>query len=62
MKPKVDSKAPLPVVLEQIERGMIESAIRRARFNRTKAARTLGVTYRALRYRIERLGIDPDTL
>ena len=28
------------------------------RFNRTAAARLLGITFRALRYRMERLGIN----
>ena len=33
-------------------------ALAKTGFNRTAAARLLGVTFRSLRYRIERLGIE----
>ena len=32
-------------------------ALDQTRFNRTAAAKLLGITFRALRYRMERLGI-----
>jgi two-component system, NtrC family, response regulator PilR len=41
-----------------IERGIIEQALQRTRFNRTQAATLLGLNLRQLRYRIEQLGID----
>ncbi|MDP1683356.1 MAG: helix-turn-helix domain-containing protein, partial [Burkholderiales bacterium] len=33
-------------------------ALEQTRFNKTAAARVLGVTFRSLRYRLERLGIE----
>ncbi len=49
---------PLPEYLDLIERRAIEAALTRTRFNKTAAARLLGITFRALRYRMERLGIE----
>ncbi len=37
---------------------MILDALQKTRFNRTAAARILGVTFRSLRYRMERLGLN----
>ena len=37
---------------------MILDALAKTGFNRTAAARLLGVSFRSLRYRMERLGID----
>ena len=48
---------PLPAYLDSIERAAIVEALQQTGFNRTAAARILGVTFRALRYRMERLGI-----
>ena len=44
--------------LDRFERQLILDALAKTGFNRTAAARLLGVTFRSLRYRIERLGID----
>lgn len=44
--------------LNRLERQMILDALGKTGFNRTAAARLLGVTFRSLRYRIERLGIE----
>jgi two-component system response regulator PilR (NtrC family) len=46
--------------VNQIERQMILDALEKTKFNRTAAARLLGVSFRSLRYRIERLGIEDD--
>jgi two-component system response regulator PilR (NtrC family) len=51
-------KSPLPDYLDRIEREAILEALGKTRFNRTAAARLLGITFRALRYRMERLGIN----
>jgi two-component system response regulator PilR (NtrC family) len=51
-------KSPLPDYLDRIEREAILEALGKTRFNRTAAARLLGITFRALRYRMERLGIS----
>ena len=49
---------PLPEYLDLMERRAIEAALTRTRFNKTAAARLLGITFRALRYRMDRLGIE----
>jgi two-component system, NtrC family, response regulator PilR len=49
---------PLQDYLDRVEREAILEALDRTRFNRTAAARLLGITFRALRYRMERLGIN----
>ncbi|HUN68799.1 MAG TPA: sigma-54 dependent transcriptional regulator, partial [Burkholderiales bacterium] len=54
---------PLPEYLDRIEREAILDALAKTGFNRTAAAKLLGVTFRALRYRMQRLGIrepEPD--
>jgi len=50
-------KYPLTDYLDRIEREAILEALRQTQFNRTAAAKILGVTFRALRYRMERLSI-----
>ncbi len=50
-------KYPLADYLDRIERDAILEALHQTRFNRTAAAKVLGVTFRALRYRMERLSI-----
>jgi two-component system response regulator PilR (NtrC family) len=44
--------------LNRIEKQAILEALAKTAFNRTAAARLLGVSFRSLRYRIERLGIE----
>ncbi|MBK1681155.1 sigma-54-dependent transcriptional regulator [Rhodocyclus tenuis] len=44
--------------MDRVERQAILEALAKTGFNRTAAARLLGVTFRSLRYRIERLGIE----
>ena len=46
--------------MNRIERQAILDALAKTGFNRTAAARLLGITFRSLRYRIERLGIEED--
>lgn len=50
--------AGLQSYLDHAEKQAIVSALERTRYNRTAAARLLGVTFRSLRYRMERLGIE----
>jgi len=52
------ASVPLPDYLERIEKKAILEALEKTRYNRTAAARLLGITFRALRYRMERLGIN----
>jgi two-component system response regulator PilR (NtrC family) len=44
--------------LEDIERDAIVKALEKTRYNKTKAAQVLGISFRALRYRIKKLGIE----
>ncbi len=53
----VGDKWPLQDYLDRVERQAINEALEKTRFNRTAAAKLLGITFRAMRYRMERLGI-----
>jgi two-component system, NtrC family, response regulator PilR len=44
--------------LEDVEREAIVKALEQTRYNKTAAAKVLGITFRALRYRIKKLGIE----
>ncbi|MCX7170782.1 MAG: sigma-54 dependent transcriptional regulator [Proteobacteria bacterium] len=44
--------------LDQVEKQVILDALKKTRFNRTAAAKLLGVTFRSLRYRMQRLGLN----
>ena len=43
-----------------MEREAILEALARTSFNRTAAAKLLGITFRTLRYRMQRLGITDE--
>ena len=71
LKPLVDERAPedgmradghppvtsLPAYLDQVEREAILAALAKTNFNRTAAAKAMGITFRQLRYRMQRLEI-----
>lgn len=44
--------------MENIERRILESALKDARYNKTEAARRLGITFRSLRYKLDKYGIE----
>jgi two-component system response regulator PilR (NtrC family) len=44
--------------LESVERAAIEKALQANRYNKTATARQLGLTLRALRYRMQKLDMD----
>jgi two-component system response regulator PilR (NtrC family) len=50
-------KWPLQDYLDRVERAAINEALEKTRYNRTAAAKLLGITFRAMRYRMERLAI-----
>jgi two-component system response regulator PilR (NtrC family) len=52
--------APLPAYLDKLERDAILQALGKTGFNRTAAARLLGITFRQLRYRMQRLNIKDE--
>lgn len=54
-------KYPLTDYLDKVEREAILEALKQTGFNRTAAAKILGVTFRALRYRMARLDITDAT-
>ena len=52
----------LPDYLDEVERDIIRRALAKTHFNRTQAAELLGISFRQLRYRMQRLSIhEPDT-
>ena len=56
--PESGSNMALPDYLDHVERQAIMEALTKTRFNKTAAAKLLGITFRALRYRLDRLGIE----
>lgn len=44
--------------LEEVEKKVITEALEKTRWNKTAAARLLGISFRALRYRLEKLGLN----
>jgi len=44
--------------LDLLERSIIEQALQITRYNRTQAAKLLGISFRSMRYRMERLSIE----
>jgi two-component system response regulator PilR (NtrC family) len=57
-QPMSNMPAGLGVQLEDMERDAIVKALEQTRFNKTAAAKVLGMSFRALRYRIKKLGIE----
>ncbi|MCT7294592.1 sigma-54 dependent transcriptional regulator [Ralstonia sp. CHL-2022] len=58
--PSVALPIDLPAYLESVERNVILAALDQTGFNRTAAAKLLGLSFRQLRYRMQQLGIrDP---
>lgn len=51
-------KESLDDYLERVERATIEKALTQTQQNKTAAAKLLGISFRALRYKLEKLGIE----
>ena len=58
IEPGETAGSALPTFIEEIERAAIQRALQDNRYNKTKAAAQLGITFRALRYKLKKLGID----
>ncbi|MEZ0469292.1 sigma-54-dependent transcriptional regulator [Luteimonas salinilitoris] len=58
MSPYDTASSALPSYIEEIERAAIQQALQDNRFNKTKTASALGITFRALRYKLKKLGIE----
>ncbi len=56
--PRHELPASLPEHLDGVERELILRALAKTRFNRTQAATLLGISFRQLRYRMQRLAIQ----
>ncbi len=50
----------LEAYLEEIEKNLLLQALEKNRWNRTNTAKALGMTFRQLRYRLQKLGLDKD--
>ncbi len=57
----IDSFLPDGVTLDEHEQAIIREALRRADGNKSQAARLLGVTRNALRYRLSQMGMEDKT-
>lgn len=51
-------QVPLEEYIGNVERDMIVKALEETRYNKTAAAKKLGITFRALRYKIKKLGLE----
>src|SRR5690606_19723597 len=48
----------LDTYLEEIEKEVLCSTLENSRWNKTLAAKKLGISFRSLRYRLKKLGLD----
>ena len=53
-----DLDGPLDAILEAVERRTIVRALEQVRWNKTRAAKRLGISFGALRYRMQKLDLD----
>ena len=58
ISPYDTASSALPSYIEEIERAAIQQALQENRYNKTRTAAALGITFRALRYKLKKLGID----
>lgn len=56
--PSLADGTALPEAIEQMERETIQKALEANRYNKTKTAAALGITFRALRYKLKKLGME----
>ncbi len=54
---KTDNELALDSMLDDLEKQKIIEALEKTRWNKTAAAKLLGISFRALRYRLEKLGL-----
>jgi two-component system, NtrC family, response regulator PilR len=46
--------------LQQVEKNILLNALEKSRWNKTLTAKKLGITFRSLRYRLQKLGLDDE--
>jgi two-component system response regulator PilR (NtrC family) len=56
--PAATAAVPLDDYISSLERSAIMKALEESRYNKTAAAKKLGITFRALRYKLKKLEID----
>ena len=56
--PELEDEQSLDTYMEDIEKQMLEDALRKARYNKTRAAEMLGISFRSFRYKIKKFGIE----
>ena len=56
--PPASGQQPLGHYLDDVEKEAIRQALEQTRYNKTAAAKLLGMTFRQLRYRIKKLGLE----
>lgn len=56
--PFIAGQTSLQEYLDKAEQQIIEQVLQKTRYNRTQAAKILGISFRSMRYRMERLGLD----
>ena len=49
---------PLDTYMDNIEKDALIKALEQTRYNKTAAAKLLGITFRALRYRLKKLDLE----
>ncbi len=58
--PEADEIGSLHSYMAEIEKNLILKVLERTRWNRTEAARKLGLSFRQMRYKLKKLGVDED--
>ncbi len=53
-----DDDQTLDTYIEDIERKMLEDALEKTRYNKTRAAELLGISFRSFRYKLKKFDID----
>jgi len=54
---KTDDQS-LDSYMEDVEKKILEDALQKARYNKTRAAEMLGISFRSFRYKLKKFGID----
>jgi two-component system response regulator PilR (NtrC family) len=54
----VEDDQSLDTYMEGIEKKMLEDALKKARYNKTRAAELLGISFRSFRYKLKKFGIE----
>lgn len=56
--PERTDEQSLDTYMEDIEKQMLEDALKKARYNKTRAAELLGISFRSFRYKLKKFDID----